>query len=80
MERDPNGNFFSEELKQRIFACEPGQDFPKVFVDGLLERLKDRPPEFAPRISIYLNTRRMQRRMEERGQRHSFDHLDTMPS
>lgn len=46
-----------------IFGLPPGADFPAELVDGLVARYGDLPPEDFARIRIYVNTRRMQRRI-----------------
>ena len=56
-----------------VFALPPGADFPAELVEGLIARFGDRPPEDFARIRLYVNTRRMQRRIvalfEDRGPR-----------
>lgn len=47
----------------RLFGCPPGQDFPAAIVDGLTPRLAGLPPEAAARVTIYVNTKRMKRRI-----------------
>ena len=49
----------------RVFAVPVGCDFSRDFVAGLLHRLKDQPPEAIARVEIYINTRRMERRISE---------------
>ncbi|WP_425051037.1 double-strand break repair protein AddB [Psychromarinibacter sp. S121] len=49
----------------RIFGLPPGADFPRAVVDGLLARMAGQPPEALARVEIFVNTRRMQRRMKE---------------
>lgn len=49
----------------RIFAQAPGTDFPRAVVDGLHARLKNAPPEALARVTIYVNTTRMRRRLIE---------------
>lgn len=49
----------------RVFGLPPGVDFPKALIDGLLDRCKNRPPEYLASVEIYVNTRRMQRRIRE---------------
>ena len=46
-----------------IFALPPGADFPAALVDGLLARYGDSAPEDFARIRLWLNTRRMERRV-----------------
>ena len=47
----------------RLFALPPGVDFPHALVAGLRERMKDKPPEAMARVTLYLNTTRMRRRV-----------------
>ncbi|MEJ2023344.1 MAG: double-strand break repair protein AddB, partial [Maritimibacter sp.] len=54
---------FETSPKPRLFAVPPGVDFPRAVVDGLRERFRDQPPEALARVTLYVNTRRMQRRM-----------------
>ncbi len=51
--------------RPRIFGCAPGIDFSKALVDGLTGRFGNRPPEEMARVEIFVNTRRMQRRIFE---------------
>ncbi|MGB5836814.1 MAG: double-strand break repair protein AddB [Albidovulum sp.] len=57
----------------RLFGLPPGTDFPMALVDGLIARTRDSPPEAMARVTLYLNTARMQRRVralfDERGAR-----------
>ncbi len=54
---------FEASDKPRVFALPPGVDFPKAFVEGLLARSDLSQPEKLARTKIYVNTRRMHRRM-----------------
>ncbi|WP_166417782.1 double-strand break repair protein AddB [Cochlodiniinecator piscidefendens] len=56
---------FKDDSTQRIFALPPGVDFPSALVDGLIARSADQPPEELARVEVYVNTRRMQRRLKE---------------
>jgi len=47
----------------RIFALPPGTDFPAELVSGLIERMAAQPPQAMARVTIYLNTTRMARRV-----------------
>ncbi|PIE08300.1 MAG: double-strand break repair protein AddB [Rhodobacterales bacterium] len=47
----------------RLFALPPGVDYPKAVVDGLIARMQGHPPEALARVTLYVNTRRMQRRL-----------------
>jgi ATP-dependent helicase/nuclease subunit B len=46
-----------------VFALPPGADFPAALVDGLLARYGALPPEDFARIELWVNTRRMERRI-----------------
>ncbi|MGB3280997.1 MAG: double-strand break repair protein AddB, partial [Pseudorhodobacter sp.] len=48
-----------------IFALPPGVDFPAQLVAGLKRRLHDAPPEAMARVTLYVNTTRMRRRITE---------------
>ncbi|MGY6412105.1 MAG: double-strand break repair protein AddB [Alkalilacustris sp.] len=48
-----------------VFALPPGVDFPRLLVRGLLARFHGQPPEALARVTLYVNTRRMQRRIAE---------------
>ncbi len=54
---------FEPSSEPRIFACAPGVDFPRALVAGILRRMADRPPEALARVELFVNTRRMQRRI-----------------
>ena len=56
--------FFPSETP-RVFGVAPGIDFPKALVEGLKDRTKDLPPEFIATVEIYVNTRRMARRVQK---------------
>ncbi|WP_050527103.1 double-strand break repair protein AddB [Pseudorhodobacter aquimaris] len=47
----------------RIFALPSGADFPALLVAGLKQRMADAPPEAMARVTLYVNTTRMQRRI-----------------
>ena len=47
----------------RIFALPPGTDFPAALVAGLRHRMAESPPEAMARVTLYVNTTRMQRRI-----------------
>ncbi len=48
-----------------FFALPPGADFPAHLVAGLTERMADQPPEAMARVTVYLNTARMRRRVTD---------------
>ncbi len=48
----------------RVFGLPPGVDFPARLVDGLLQRLRGQPPEAMARVTLYLNTARIRRRVQ----------------
>lgn len=50
----------------RVFGLPPGADFPALLVDGLLARLQGQPPEALARVTLFLNTARIRRRVQER--------------
>lgn len=54
---------FDPSDKPRLFGLPPGADFPRAVVDGLRARFADRPPEALARVILFVNTRRMQRRL-----------------
>ncbi len=54
---------FEPTTGPRVLACPPGADFPQHLVLGITERMADRPPEELARVEVYVNTRRMQRRI-----------------
>ncbi len=47
----------------RFFGVPIGVDFPYAVVEGLRARLRDAPPEAMGQVQLYVNTRRMQRRI-----------------
>ncbi|MHC0052017.1 double-strand break repair protein AddB [Actibacterium sp. D379-3] len=47
----------------RLFGLPPGADFAKELLIGLEQRLSGQPPEAWARVEIFVNTRRMQRRL-----------------
>ncbi|MGJ8582885.1 MAG: double-strand break repair protein AddB [Marinosulfonomonas sp.] len=55
---------FQPSDKPRVFACPPGADFPQLLVQGLRERTATLSPENLARVEIFVNTRRMQRRIK----------------
>jgi ATP-dependent helicase/nuclease subunit B len=49
----------------RVFALPPGADFPRELVTGLIARHGQGAPEDLARVTLWLNTARMQRRVRE---------------
>lgn len=49
----------------RLFALPPGVDFAQELVNGIQARLGSARPEDWARVTIFVNTRRMQRRIRE---------------
>ncbi|MGA0539589.1 double-strand break repair protein AddB [Neotabrizicola sp. VNH66] len=47
----------------RLFGLPPGADFPERLATGLLERLSGTPPEALARVTLFLNTQRLRRRL-----------------
>ena len=56
---------FPDSTHPRLFALPPGADFARVVVQGLERRMQGQPPEALARITLFVNTRRMQRRIRE---------------
>jgi len=56
---------FEPSTKPRLFALPPGVDFPRAVVEGLRARFADQAPEALARVTLFVNTRRMQRRFVE---------------
>lgn len=56
---------FQPSPDPRVFALPLGADFPAGLVSGLLERMRDHPPEALARVELLVNTRRMQRRLRD---------------
>ena len=54
---------FEPSSGPRLFGLPPGADFPAELVRGLTHRLRDHPPEAWAEVQIFVNTRRMQRRL-----------------
>ena len=48
-----------------VFALPLGVDFPRALVAGLLSRMAGHPPEAMARVTLYLNTNRMRRRVTD---------------
>lgn len=55
---------FEPPENPRVFGLPPGVDFPKLVVDGLVQRLEGQSPEALARVEVFVNTRRMQRRIK----------------
>ncbi|MBP1805132.1 double-strand break repair protein AddB [Rubellimicrobium aerolatum] len=49
----------------RLFGLPPGTDFATEMLRGLAQRLDGQPPEAWARVTVYVPTRRMQRRLRE---------------
>ncbi|MCC5970208.1 MAG: double-strand break repair protein AddB [Pararhodobacter sp.] len=49
----------------RVFAQEPGADFPAAVARGLRERLQGQPPEAIARVDVLVNTARMRTRLRD---------------
>ena len=52
---------FDPVTEPRLFGLPPGADFPRTLVGGLIARMADAPPEAMARVTLLLNTARMQR-------------------
>lgn len=66
----PNACLGPPMAEPRLFALPLGTDFPKALVAGLIERMRDHPPEAMARVRLYVNSGRMQRRVREEFDRH----------
>lgn len=55
---------FAPQPGPRVFVLPPGVDFPQALAAGLRERVAGAPEAMA-RVEVFLNTRRMQRRVRE---------------
>lgn len=53
-----------------LFAVPPGVDFPRAVVEGLLDRMRGCAPDELARVELYVNTRRMHRRISGLFDRH----------
>jgi len=56
---------FDPSTTPRVFGVPIGSDFAQSFVDGLLERFNKQPPEALARVEVFVNTRRMERRIHD---------------
>ena len=56
---------FSSQETPRVFGTQSNQNFPDALLEGLTKRLKGFPPEDWAKVVIYVNTRRMQRRLSQ---------------
>ena len=60
---------FEPQSSPRVFGVPPGADFPRAVRDGVLHLMQTSRPEELARVEIFVNTRRMQRRLKS-----LFDH------
>ncbi len=56
---------FEPSDRARLFALPAGADFPLGLVRGFCARMEGRPPEDMARAELFVNTRRMQRRVRD---------------
>ncbi len=54
---------FIKTDKPRVFGQAPGTDFPMALITGLIERFETDDPTDLARVEVFVNTRRMQRRV-----------------
>ena len=47
----------------RLYTLPPGVEFPDRLAEGLIARLAGQPPEAMARVTVFLNTNRMRRRL-----------------
>ena len=55
---------FDAQSTPRIFGVPPGADFPRAVLQGIQQKMGTAPPEALAKVEIYVNTRRMQRRLK----------------
>ena len=60
-----NVKLFSTQETPRVFGTQSNQNFPEALLEGLTKRLEGCPPEEWAKVVIYVNTRRMQRRISQ---------------
>ena len=56
---------FEPSTKPRIYGTAPGVDFPQALISGLSDALKGLSPDAIARVTLFVNTRRMARRITE---------------
>ncbi|WP_299372443.1 double-strand break repair protein AddB [uncultured Tateyamaria sp.] len=56
---------FEDRGRPRLFGCPIGVDFPAAVLRGLEQRLDGAPPDAWARITLFVNTRRMARRLRD---------------
>lgn len=56
---------FNHDKGPHIFGLAPGVDFGQGLIEGLLARVKTMTPDALARVEIFVNTRRMQRRLRD---------------
>lgn len=49
----------------KLYGLPPGVDFPVQLVAGLRQRLTERPPEDMAKVTVFLNSQRMRRRVTQ---------------
>ncbi|MEP1588208.1 MAG: double-strand break repair protein AddB [Tateyamaria sp.] len=56
---------FDPSQEPRVFGCAMGVDFPAAVIRGLEQRLNGSSPEAWARVTLFVNTKRMARRLRE---------------
>ncbi|MFL4469391.1 double-strand break repair protein AddB [Tateyamaria armeniaca] len=56
---------FDPSTSPRVFGCAMGVDFPAAVIRGLEQRLQNAAPEDWARVTLFVNTRRMARRLRD---------------
>lgn len=56
---------FKPSKQPHVFGLEPGVDFATALVDGLIERSNGQNPSALAHVELFVNTRRMARRVKE---------------
>ena len=52
-------------MAEKVFFLPPGVDFATGLVRGLLVRLRGQPPEAMAKVTLYVNSQRMRRRVTD---------------
>ncbi|KKL66437.1 hypothetical protein LCGC14_2144960, partial [marine sediment metagenome] len=58
-------DLYKDRVTPRFYGIPPGADFPAEVITGLTDRLGDASPQDWAGVELFVNTRRMQRRMKD---------------
>lgn len=56
---------FEPQSHPRVYGIAPGIDVAQSIVDGIVDRMRNHPPEAMARVTLILNTKRMARRVRD---------------